>query len=284
MKIVPFKIPKSTTEAFRVQVDDMPYLYNHLHHHPEIQLTLIKESQGTIIAGDHVGRFKAGDVFVIGSNQPHVFRNDAIYFKKNKRANAVSIFFDENTLGSTFWQSAELKDVRAFFQNSAGGYKVTDKKQQRIAHILEIISHAKGIEKLIHFLEVIKLLSTKKNLIPLSKQNIQPSIKSFDGTRLNQIFEYSFKESHRPIKLEEIARIANLTPQAFCKYFKTRTRKTYINFLNELRINNACQLLQNEDKPITSVCYETGFNNLSHFNRLFKKVTGRTPKEYRQLE
>ena len=280
MKVVPFKIPKSTTEAFRVQVDDAPYLYNHLHQHPEIQLTLIKESGGTLIAGDYVGRFGEGDVFVIGSNQPHVFRNDRSSPAKKKRALAVSIFFDEYTLGAAFWQLPELKSLSQFFRTSAGGFKIIGKKRQQLAGNLEKLVIAKNIDKLLLFLEILKLLSNKKDLLPLSKQTIYRPIKNFDGNRLNNILEFTFKENHRAIKLVEIAGIANMTPEAFCKYFKMRTRKTYINFLNEIRIANACKLLLNSDRLIAAVCYEVGFNNLSNFNRAFKKVTGKTPGAY----
>ncbi|MDP9229085.1 MAG: AraC family transcriptional regulator, partial [Bacteroidota bacterium] len=280
MKIVPFKIPKSTNETFRVQIDKIPYLYNHLHQHPEIQLTLIKESEGTLIAGDYVGRFKEKDVFVVGSDQPHVFRNDDKYFKKKFRAFAISIFFDDSTLGSFFWQLPEARDVLSFFRNSSTGFKITGKKQIQIAEHLEKLVTTKGLDKLILFLEIIKLLSTKKEMIPLSAPYSRKTIKTFDGNRLNEILEFTFKESHRSIKLEEIAKIANLTPEAFCKYFKTRTRKTYISFLNEIRISNACKLFMNEDLQVSSVCYEVGFNNLSNFNRIFKKVTGKAPKEY----
>ena len=121
MKVVPFQIPKVTEEAFRVQVDVAPHLYNHLHQHPEIQLTLIKESNGTLIAGDYVGPFHMGDVFVIGGNQAHVFRNDEKFFSKRSRAIAITIFFDETTFGENFWMLEEMKPLQQFLKNSSGG-------------------------------------------------------------------------------------------------------------------------------------------------------------------
>jgi len=280
MKIVPFKVPRSGDESLRVQVDKMPHLYNHLHQHPEIQLTLIAESHGTLVAGDHVGRFKEGDVFVIGSNQPHVFRNDAVYFKKKLAAKAITVFFDENTLGPQFWQQAELKPFFPFFRNSQGGYRFKGKKQLLLGELLLKIAVAEKIDKIILFMELIKLLSSKKEMIPLSHASIQRPIKDFDGSRLNAVIEYTFRESHRNIRLAEIAAVANMTVVAFCKYFKTRTRKTYIHFLNEIRIQHACKLLLSGDQPVTAICYETGFSNLSHFNRMFKKITGKTPRSY----
>jgi AraC-like DNA-binding protein len=276
MKIVPFKIPKNTSEAFKVQVDDVPHLYNHLHQHPEMQLTVIKQSHGTLIAGDYVGPFNAGDVFVIGPNQPHVFRNDKIYFKKKSRAIAISIFFDETTIHPSFWLLPEMKPLQNFLRNSTGGYKIGGEKKRLIGEMMGKLTTADGINKLVLFLEILKQLAAKKNIESLSRQIIQRNIKTYDGKRLNKVLEFTFKEYHRTIKLQEVAAIANLSTEAFCKYFKTRTRKTYISFLNEIRINNACKLLTEAD-----IGYETGFSNLSNFNRIFKKIKKVSPSHYR---
>lgn len=282
MKIVPFKIPKSTEEAIKVQVDDMPHLYNHLHQHPEIQLTVIKESHGTLIAGDYVGPFHAGDVFVIGSNQPHVFRNDEKFFKKRSKAVAITIFFDETTLGEKFWQLQETKSLQQFFRNSNGGFRVTGRKKRSLAEKLTNITSAEGIERLIIFLEIIKELNSKKEMEPLSKPIIQRNIKTYDGSRLNKILEFTFKEFQRTITLHEVAALSNLTPEAFCKYFKTRTRKTYVSFLNEIRVNHACRLLT-EERSIADICYDSGFTNLSNFNRIFKRIKKMSPGEWRKI-
>ena len=282
MKVVPFQIPKGTEEAFRVQVDDLPHLYNHLHQHPEIQLTLIKESNGTLIAGDYVGRFHPGDVFVIGGNQPHVFRNDEKFFKKRSKAVAITIFFDEKTFGENFWLLEEMKTLQQFLKNSSGGFSITGRKKKLLAEKLVSIVNAKGIDRLIIFLEILKELGSKKEMQPLSKPIIQRNIKTYDGSRLNKVIEFTFKEFQRTITLKEVSTLANLTPEAFCKYFKTRTRKTYVNFLNEIRINHACRLLT-EDRTISDICYESGFTNLSNFNRIFKKIKQASPNEWRKI-
>jgi len=282
MKVVPFQIPKNTEEAFRVQLDDLPHLYDHLHQHPEIQLTCIKESNGTLVAGDYVGPFHAGDVFVIGGNQPHVFRNDEKFFKKRSKAVAITIFFDEKTFGENFWLLEEMKTLQQFLKNSSGGFRITGRKKKLLAEKLVSIVNAKGIDRLIIFLEILKELGSKKEMQPLSKPIIQRNIKTYDGSRLNKVIEFTFKEFQRTITLKEVSTLANLTPEAFCKYFKTRTRKTYVNFLNEIRINHACRLLT-EDRTISDICYESGFTNLSNFNRIFKKIKQASPNEWRKI-
>ena len=282
MKVVPFKIPKTEHEAVKVQTENLPHFYNHLHQHPEIQLTLIKESCGTLLAGNYVGRFDQGDVLVMGSNLPHIFRNDPIYFTKKLRARSTSLFFDETVLGNQFLQISETTTLLPFLKNSMGGYRMVGNKKNRLGELMLAMENSKGFDKLILFLEVLKLLSTKKEMIILSTSQQQKVIGDFDGTRINKVLEHTFRESHRNIMLEEIAKMANLTEEAFCKYFKTRTGKTYVNFLHEIRIQNACKLLLTNDLPVSFICHETGFYNLSNFNRIFKKIIGMSPRVFRQ--
>ena len=284
MKVVPFQIPKTAKNAIRVQVDQLPHLYNHLHQHPEIQVTLITESEGILIAGDYIGRFKSGDLFVIGSNQPHVFRNDPIYFKGKKKASTITVFFDETTLGNGFWESPEMRLFLPFFNSSKGGFQILSKKSKLLKETLTNLKEKDGLEKLVLFVQLIHQLSGKKDFKHLSGITGQKAIKAFDGSRLNNILEFSFKESHRAISLAEIAKVANMTKTAFCKYFKTRTGKPYSGFLNGIRVNNACKALLESEELIATIGYQTGFNNLSNFNRNFKSVTGVTPKNYRYIK
>lgn len=281
MKVIPFQIPRTGNSSIHVQTDRGPHFYNHLHQHPEIQITLVCQSVGTLIAGDYVGRFQEGDVFVIGSNQHHVFRNDAVYFTRKKKAGSVTVFFDENSLGGKFWQQEELINFLPFFEQSRTGYRITGEKQTQIASLLKQLAEASSLEKLILFLQMIEKLSQPDCLTPLSKTQTQGSIKDDDGSRLNRIIAHTFREYHREIPLSEIGRIAHMTVTAFCKYFRRRTGKTYLNFVQELRVSHACKLLLEKDSPITDICYASGFTNLSHFNRVFKKITGHTPRDYR---
>jgi AraC-like DNA-binding protein len=281
MKVIPFRIPKETKEAFLVQVDEMPRLYDYLHQHPEMQLTAILESKGTLIAGDYIGRFEPGDVFFIGTNQPHVFRNDPGRGRKAGSARAISIFFDEHTLGDAFWNLPELKSLQPFSRNWSGAYRVTGEKRKDLFNLLGDLPAARGVARLVAFMRILSLFERKKDIQPLTLQDMHKNIRSYDGTRLNHVIEYTFREYHRPIRLEEIAAIANLTPEAFCKYFKARTRKTYFSFLNELRVQQASHMLYMGEEKVSAIAYRTGFNNLSHFNRSFRKITGQTPSAYR---
>lgn len=282
MKVIPFSIPKTSREAFRIQVDKLPYLYDKLHQHPETQIMFIETGEGTLIAGDYVGRFSSGSLFLIGSNQPHVFRNDEIYYKSRSklRVNAISIYFDERYAGESFWQLDELQKVHQFLMKSGVGYSIEGKTREQLIQLIQEIVPLKGIDKLIHFMKLLRILSESTELTPLSIIQANTNLSVTEGKRMNDILQFTFNQSHRKIKIEEVAEVANLSAEAFCRYFKVRTRKTYTNFLNEVRISNACKLLIEKRNSIQEVCYDSGFSNLSHFNRTFKKVTGRTPSSY----
>jgi AraC-like DNA-binding protein len=282
MKIIPFRLPKNSSEAFRLQVDELPRLYDHLHQHPEIQITLILQSEGTLLAGDYIGRFVAGDVFVIGANLPHVFKNDPQYGKDGRVAKSISVYFDENALGHTFWSLPETQPLMDFLKTNNKAYQLTGNKALQAGKALEELTKLAGIKKLNAFINILSLFERKKEIRFLSGQFEQKALKSYDGDRLNRVLEFTFTAFMRPIQLKEAAAVANLSIEAFCKYFKTRTRKTYFSFLNELRVQQARKLLYESDDAITTIAYQAGFNNLSHFNRTFRELTGTTPTVYRR--
>jgi len=282
VKVIPFSVPKTSREAFRIQVDHLPYLYDKLHQHPETQIMFIEKGEGTLIASDYVGRFSAGSLYLIGSSQPHVFRNDDLYYKtKSKlRVQAVSIYFDERYAGESFWQLDELRKVYQFLLQAGAGYRIQGKTQAQLTQLIRELIPLKGINKLIHFFQLLKVLSESKELIPLSITGAAANFSVTEGKRMNDILQFTFNQSHRKIKIEEVAEVANLSSEAFCRYFKVRTRKTFTTFLNEVRISNACKMLIEKGSSIQEICFDAGFSNLSHFNRTFKKVTGKTPKAY----
>jgi len=282
MKVIPFSIPKTSKEAFRLQVDKQPYFYDKLHQHPEIQIMFIVKGEGTLIAGDYVGRFSPGDLFVIGSGQSHVFRNDQTYYDKKIKSgvHAISLFFDEKYAGESFWQLDELQAIHQFLLNSELGYRIESNTKELIVDIIKKLPKLYGIDKLIIFFQLLKILTESKDLTPLCVAPANTSYNVAEGKRMNDILHFTFGQSHRKIKIEEVAEVANLSSEAFCRYFKLRTRKTYTNFINEVRISNACKMLIEKEKTIQEICYEVGFSNLSHFNRTFKKVTKKTPKAY----
>jgi len=280
MKVVAFNVPQVKHEAFRLQLDRGKYFYDQLHQHSEIQIMYIEEGEGTLIAGDYIGRFAPNDLFVLGSGQPHVFHSDKSYFQSRSKlnSNAISIYFNESYLGNSFWQLEEMKVVKKFIARTSKGIQFFGRSKEEMIALIYQLKEARGVDKLVLFLTLIKKLSESRGKFLA----VTPSgnFKSEEGKRMNDILQFTFRESHRKIYLEEVADVSNLSVEAFCRYFKLHTQKTYTTFLNEVRVSNACRLLINKDLTMQDICHQSGFNNLSNFNRIFKSVMGVPPSKY----
>lgn len=283
MKVLPFKIPKTSTSSVRVQIDHQPYFYDILHQHPETQITLIISGTGTLFQGEYIGDFRPGDVFVIGANVPHVMKSDLRFYEETEtRCHSISIFFDKNSFGNAFFDLPELSEVRKFLHQSIRGIRLLGTTKEVVQKQILAVPHQHGLTSIISLLGILENMVSTDNMEYLSKEFAPYVINENEGIRLNDIFQFTMQEYHRPIQLKEVAGLANMTVSAFCRYFKLRTRKTYITFLNEVRITQACKLLLNEDLTIAQICGQSGFSNLSHFNRIFKTINEVTPKSFRK--
>lgn len=280
MKPLLFRIPKTETESFRVQVDDLPYFYDTLHFHPEWQITLILESTGTQFVGDNVARFQPFDIYFLGSNLPHVFRNDAGYYMQSMRAYSVSIYFRGDILGENFFDIPETHHLKTLLTEASRGFRIRNKETNTLTKLVKSIIHKNGFEKLLTFLEILNAISASPDKEFLSSIAYQSTQKETDNQRINDVFEFLMRNYEREVNLEEVAGIASMTPNAFCRFFKLRTRKTFSEFLNDIRIGHACRMLQNGDTSVLEVCFANGFNNVSNFNRQFKNRTNMTPSAY----
>ena len=286
MKILPFKIAKPVNETVWVQNDDLPHLYDILHQHDEFQITLIQESTGNVIAGNSINGFRPGDIFVFGAKLPHAFRNDPAYYQpENKlKARSLSVYFDWKSLGSAFMELPETKSLIEFRQKADRGIFYAGNLHQAIARNLEQLAQTHELDRLILLLTVLRQLATATNREIMATEGTYSNLNETDEKRLDAVYRFTLNEFHRMIFLQEVAEVANMTVNSFCRYFKTRTRKSYLDFLTDYRIGQACKLLQQEKYSVSEVCYRVGFGNLSNFNRKFRELIGCTPKEYRKKQ
>jgi len=277
MKVLPFKIPKPENDTLVVQEDRAAILYDKLHQHQEIQISLIKKGEGSFIIGDYVGEFSQGDVFIIGENLPHVFHNDPT----EGEVHMISLFFMKSSYGDHFFNLPEFKSLDPLFQASNMGIQLQD-PSEKLAHSMERITLASKLNRFISFMEILQAIS-KETMVTLSSAIHRKTYGEEEGKRMRDIFEFSINNFDQNISLNQVADIANMTPNAFCRYFKQRTNKTYMNFLLDIRIGNACKLLAKKtDLSIAEISYKSGFNNLTNFNRKFKSIKGITPSEFRK--
>jgi len=285
MKVIPFKIPKPGQDFIRYQIDDQPYFYDKLHQHPEMQLSLVLEGEGRLIGGDYIGRFAPGDVFLLGHDVPHVFRSDEKYFAPGApalRSHAVFVFLDFKALSGGLHDITELQDVKRFGEQLTGCYRVQGPAQAAITQQVQALGAETGLGRLLGVLHIIEQLMRPDALHCLSVADQMRNLSEREVKRLEQVLNFLMTHSHRAIALEEVAAVANMSREAFCRFFKERTRKTYVRYLHELRLTNACQLLLHTNQTVAGIAYACGFANLSHFNRVFAAIVGTTPRDYRR--
>ena len=279
MKILPYKITKPENEALVYQEDSESFFYNKLHQHEEIQISFILKGEGTLVIGDAITDFKSNDIIVVGSNLPHVFNSD---ISSGDSSFMMSLFFSYTSFGKDFFNLNEFKKLQSFFKSSKYGFKLTSNKLI-VKNLFLQLKKASSLQRFILFFEIIQLIN-KSELIQLSSFIYEKAINDNEGKRMRAVFEYTINNFDQPITLEQIASIATMTTNAFCKYFKQRTNKTYFQLLNEIRIENACKLLSKEpDMPISEIALLSGFQNISNFNRKFKLVKKMTPRSFKKI-
>jgi len=280
MKALPFKIPKVENSSFHLQVDDEPYFYDKLHQHPELQLVWIVKGEGTLIYGDYLGEFLPNEIYLIGSNVPHVFRSKAEYYLPTTPGIlAKTIFFKPELILKGKSIFPELLELEALLTEADKGLKISSFNSESIIEQLKAVFDSSPVSRLGQVLSLID--QVQKSEYQTLSQLPQKSIKENQGRRLDDVFKFTLENYHRPIQLDEVAEVVYMNKAAFCRYFKQHTRKTYLNFLNEIRLQKASELLKNSELSVAQIAYEVGFNNLSNFNRTFKLAKGKTPLELR---
>ena len=282
-KIISFQIPKSNKEFVRFQVDAERYFYNKLHQHPQWQLTLIKEGSGQLMVGDYLGRFEPGDLFLFSTNMPHVFLSDLTYFDSDGEKHSLghTLFFDFEALGKGLLEVEELAGLNQWLKQTKGSFVIQSKNKEILANDISEFKSKEGLDKLLAALQILQKLQQPDILAPLNQIISQKNYTETEGKRMGLVMSHILSHSQDSISLQDVADTANLSKEAFCRFFKERTGKTFTEFLTQVRIYHACQLLSEKDLSICQIAYQCGFQNLSYFNRAFKKNKGETPKAFR---
>jgi AraC-like DNA-binding protein len=283
MKVLQFTIPVPLDKTVIVQRDELPYFYPYLHRHQEIQLTWIQQGEGTLVAENDMHTFRSGDIYWLGVNLPHVFKSDPAYFvpDNGKKVQTLNIFFNVKGQLDSFFELPEIKNLKHFLQTSQTGFKVPVQYTAEISARMLQMENCSGVDQLVHFIELLKQLSSFPELEPLSSCAQPANFSEHEGIRIGAIYNYIMQQYDKPITLEDVSRQAHMTPQAFCRYFKKHTLHTFVSFLNEVRINEACKKLTDGNyDSIATVAYNCGFNSITNFNRVFKSVTHKSPSDY----
>ena len=283
MKPIFEKINTPDDQSFFLEEVVKPYFTDLWHFHPEIEILYVREGYGTKYVGDSISFFYPGDVVIIGSDTPHVWVCNSEYLTiENKLiSSAICVQFMEDFFGKSLSSIPELYKIKHFLNEAKRGIQFVNETRSLVIKHIEELPSRKGMNGFLELLTILDIMSTSNDIKYLSAPNYKPIIiNSEDKDRMETIYRYVIQNYPNKISLEEIASLVNLTPHSFCRYFKSRTSKVFSSFVNEVRIGNSCKLLIDNKESISQICFESGFNYFSNFNRQFKKIKGMTPSQF----
>lgn len=288
MKPIYAKPPLGSRAAFQVRKDYFDVLDTKWHYHSEYELAYINYPHGKRIAGNSIATFEDGDLVFYGPNLPHAWSHEPMVGAEEGTAynaglshSAIVVHFSESCFGESFFSIPEMSAIQATLKKSTRGLVVYGESRKRIAQWMTRLVDDTGSKRVILLLQILEELSTIKEHDLLSSAGYWDNLNDHDAMRMSSIYEYIIQNFTKEIALDDMAMQAHISPSAFCRYFKARTKRTLKEFINDLRINYACQLLEENQHSITQICFEVGFNNISNFNRRFKEIKGITPQQYR---
>jgi len=255
---------------------DSPY-----HFHPEYELTSIIQANGKRYTGSHMEDFCHGDLVLLGPNLPHCWKLDMT--NPQPEAAAIVIQFNESFLGEGFFCRTELQDIKRLFQQAANGISFKAGTQQRVnQQLIALIEEENSFKKMLILLDVLQQLALSNEFVLLDQSQTIAERTIAEQERINPVFAYLVDNFRQQVSLDKAASIANMTTNAFCKYFKKITRKTFMETIIEYRLNYATQQLVQTDKPISEISFESGFGDVSHFYKMFKVKMNLSPLNYRK--
>lgn len=247
------------------------------HYHPEIELVYVNGGAGKRQIGSHVSYFRDGDLILIGSNLPHC----GFITKDTGNKSQTVIHMKKDFLGNDFFNIPEMVKIQNLLEMAKSGIAFSGKTKKKLGEKMEVMEYQSDFQRLLSMLNILNELAISEEYTVLNAEGFTMQSEVKDNDRINVVFNHVKNNFKEEIPLEEIADLVSMTVPSFCRYFKKITHKTFTQFVNEYRLVHASKLLAEQPMSITEVCYESGFNNFSHFNKSFKAFTGQNPSEYR---
>jgi len=256
---------------------DIPY-----HYHPEIEIVLVIKSSGNVFVRNSMTHFKPGDVFIFGTNVPHLLVNEQSHYQnENNDVELLVIQFNSTLFNSRLTELAELSQIQRLLTLAHSGLRFHNKLNTDITKHLFELEELSGVELLMKSILLLEKLYLESKFEVIDKLSDQPD--QFEvPDRIQKVTRYILNNYNSDITLDEVSKVANMNKTSFCRYFKEHTRKTFSEYINELRIDYACKLLIEGSFTVSYICYEAGYNNLTYFIRQFKKIQKMTPRQYQQ--
>ncbi len=272
------KIVEPPARSFTTKIvnrNSRPLLSQAWHFHPEIEICYTRKSIGRRFTGNQITDYEEDDLVMFGSNLPHGFTTDMY-------CSQVVIQMTEDFMGQVFIEKPELHAVKNLFARAKQGLEFNGNiKNQAINIIDKLLISKKGIPQLLQLLELLHVLADAKNVKAICSEEYSLDLNENQLGRIKVVYGHVMKNFKEEVSIKEIADKLNISEAAFYKFIKKQTKKTYTQIINEFRINHASKLLMTSDKPISQICFESGYNNISYFNRKFKEVLKQTPLDFK---
>ncbi|WP_113663327.1 AraC family transcriptional regulator [Pedobacter nanyangensis] len=279
--------------TFTLATAEVYHALNSFHTHQEVELLHIYSGEGTFSIDDQSKRISSGTMILIGSNVPHMlkFEINRYYDYAMKHGKTPiplrlhTLHFNLNKLGNDFLSLPENAMLINLLTEAKKGIIISEQTKPQVIQYFNQLETCPNYNQLPLLLQLLNEIAESEAPTHSPKQpsgKNQKPFKKIDETRLTMIYLYTMDNFYKEIKLKDIAAIVHMVPNAFCHYFRSRTGRSYFDFLIEVRIEHACKLLREGNDSVTSICTESGFSNLSNFNRYFKLQTGKPPLAYRQ--
>ena len=277
------KVTPSSNHSFSLKEDILSHIEIGWHFHPEYELTLIAESFGKRVIGDHIANFEDGDVLLIGPNLPHFMQNDAAFYEGNQelRCRAIVAHFEEDFMGSSFFQRPELHNIWQLMQAASQGVHVYGESAKEVAERMEELLLIQGFDRLMVLLQILSLIANTDERETLASPGYTQKTHAGENSKIGKVFAYLFSHFSEDISLHEVADWVSMTDSSLCKLMKRHTGKTFSYALNEIRIGHACRLLIEGTQTVGEISYLCGYSSPSYFNRKFRSIIGFSPLQYR---
>jgi AraC-like DNA-binding protein len=276
------RIVMDPTESFHWNAHDFPCDIARWNYHPECEVHLIRRSEGTAFVGDHIGPFQPGNLVLVGPNLPHHWESDrrpgeVVHLRE------VALHFDPGLVHRAAQTFPELAEVEPLMKDAARGLQFHGETARRGADLLERIGVETGVQRLLRFVDLLHLLARSGDREALASVGYLPNLDREAPPLVRKVMQYILANVGGQVRMAEAARLTGMSEPTFCRFFKRNTGNNFVGYVRKLRIGSACKLLVESSLPVTDICYEVGYQNVSNFNRHFRTEKGVTPSGYRKL-
>lgn len=268
--------PERSFTARVVNRNSRPLLRQAWHYHPEIEICFTRKSTGRRFVGNQISDYQEMDLVMFGANLPHGFTTD-------RCCSQVVIQMTHDFMGQVFMDKPELRSIKLLFERSKQGLefkKGVKKKATQVIH--KLLKSGGGISQFLLLLELLQILGETKEVEAICSEEFALDLNETQLGRIKIVYDHIMENFKKEVSIKEAADKLNISEAAFYKFIKKQTKKTYTQIINEVRINHATKLLMTSEKSIAQVCFESGYNNISYFNRKFKEIMGQTPQGFKR--